>query len=680
MSFLFKSTCFLLFLASFGQANGQCSYNSALDGQNMVINGDFSSGNTGFTSDFSFSNVNPLMDGNYTITTNGASIHFGYAGFDHTTGTGNFLAINHGSNVSTSWKQTISVQPNSNYNFSAWFRNIVNKTLYPGLAYAKVELWINNSKVSNNLTLTDFPDEWKLIETSWNSGSNITAVLEIKNLETATNGNDFAIDDVSFKQCCQTKVNLGLDKIICPGDSVQIQADGSGNFLWNTAPGIQNLSVCCPFVNPKNTTDYIVTRTNGFCISKDTIKIQINPISISLSENKNICVGDSIQIFSNPISVNDFVWIPNIEISDTNAMNPWIKPTNSRTYYFIASNANCTIKDSISIKIYSKENYSIIQDTGICVGEQIRLFVNGGDNWQWLNPYELTGQNLFNPLISPKTDTVYYVKIGFGNCFLFDTINVKAKPNPKPFAGRDTFHCADKSVQISGYSNGSGQLNWKTNPYFIDTINLPHSVSVKGSYQFILIERNNNCINYDTVLIEEKTKPIAAFDLDPIVAYIPMDVNITNKSSSPAVYQWFMNKQFISGTMTDSILKVFEPNDYNLSLIVTNEFGCKDSINKTFKALFEPKLKIPNVFTPNNDGVNDEFKIEFTEGGFNLIEYEIYNRWGQLLYVAKIPETKWWNGESNGKECSPGVYFFIFHAKTINGKTFNSRGTVTLIR
>ena len=51
-----------------------------------------------------------------------------------------------------------------------------------------------------------------------------------------------------------------------------------------------------------------------------------------------------------------------------------------------------------------------------------------------------------------------------------------------------------------------------------------------------------------------------------------------------------------------------------------------------------------------------------------------------ILYGDKKAETKWWNGESNGKECSPGVYFFIFHAKTINGKTFNSRGTVTLIR
>ena len=277
-------------------------------------------------------------------------------------------------------------------------------------------------------------------------------------------------------------------------------------------------------------------------------------------------------------------------------------------------------------------------------------------------------------------DTSYFVKIGFGTCFINDTIRVKSILPPIANAGKDIFHCPSKSVQLSGSSNGSTVLYWKSNLYFTDTLKIPQTVSVSGTYRFILVAKNNECTSYDTVLVEEKPKPIASFDLDPMQGFIPFEVNIKNKSTSPANYQWFLNNSFLSGTMLDSTLKINTANDYQILLIVTDEFGCIDSISKTFKANFEPKLSIPNVFTPNKDGVNDEFKIDYTIGAFETIEYEIYNRWGQLLYVANIHENPWWNGESNGEECSPGVYFYIFYAKTKNGKTYNSRGTLTLIR
>ncbi len=100
---------------------------TTIPGTNLVTNGNFSSGNTGFTSAYSFvanssSSLGPA--GVYAIVTNPSLDHSAAASFgDHTTGTGNMMAINGASSPVNVWSQTIAVTPGSDYAFSAWFSN-----------------------------------------------------------------------------------------------------------------------------------------------------------------------------------------------------------------------------------------------------------------------------------------------------------------------------------------------------------------------------------------------------------------------------------------------------------------------------------------------------------------------------------------------------------------------------
>ena len=89
---------------------------------------------------------------------------------------------------------------------------------------------------------------------------------------------------------------------------------------------------------------------------------------------------------------------------------------------------------------------------------------------------------------------------------------------------------------------------------------------------------------------------------------------------------------------------------------------------------------IPNVFSPNNDGVNDIFKVRATN--LSSFNFQIFNRWGQLLFETNN-NNEGWDGKYLNKDVSPGVYVWLINAKDKNGSVFyngKNKGTITLVR
>ncbi len=115
---------------------------------------------------------------------------------------------------------------------------------------------------------------------------------------------------------------------------------------------------------------------------------------------------------------------------------------------------------------------------------------------------------------------------------------------------------------------------------------------------------------------------------------------------------------------------------YTVSLIVSNSYGCQDSTAVTVDVL-ESMLVVPNVFTPNGDGKNDEFRVAYK----SIIEFHgwIYNRWGRKVFEWTDP-AKGWDGTINGKSAAAGVYFYIIQATGSDGVNYRRKGDVTLLR
>lgn len=116
---------------------------------------------------------------------------------------------------------------------------------------------------------------------------------------------------------------------------------------------------------------------------------------------------------------------------------------------------------------------------------------------------------------------------------------------------------------------------------------------------------------------------------------------------------------------------------YDVSLIVVNSFGCRDSAYDKVYIAPITTFFIPNAFTPNNDGHNEEFDIK----GINIINYTlmIHDRWGELIYEG---ENHGWDGRVKGKsvQAKQDVYVYTVVAKDVFGKMHKMVGHVTLVR
>ena len=96
-------------------------------------------------------------------------------------------------------------------------------------------------------------------------------------------------------------------------------------------------------------------------------------------------------------------------------------------------------------------------------------------------------------------------------------------------------------------------------------------------------------------------------------------------------------------------------------------------------SISESKLEMPNTFTPTGDGINDIYKAK--DGYQSIVEFHayIYNRWGQKLYEWTDP-SQGWDGKHNGKDVKQGVYFVLVKAKGADGRKFNIKRDVNLLR
>lgn len=102
-----------------------------------------------------------------------------------------------------------------------------------------------------------------------------------------------------------------------------------------------------------------------------------------------------------------------------------------------------------------------------------------------------------------------------------------------------------------------------------------------------------------------------------------------------------------------------------------------DSLTKSMTVFVNTSdLQVPNVFTPNGDGQNDEFRVAYK----SLVEFEcvIFNRWGRKIYQWSDP-SKGWDGTINGKDAAPGTYFYIINAKGTDGRKWKKSGDINLI-
>jgi len=189
----------------------------------------------------------------------------------------------------------------------------------------------------------------------------------------------------------------------------------------------------------------------------------------------------------------------------------------------------------------------------------------------------------------------------------------------------------------------------------------------------------------------EAQRPVQASQVD---GSAPLDIQFLSNANVPVAqfYNWNIyqnNISIVSRTDKDTRYTFNDAGTYKVKVTVSNNICTySDSLTITVRT---SELYVPNVFTPNGDGVNDEFRVAYT----SLLTFQcwIYNRWGRLVYTWTDP-TKGWDGKINGVDAKPGPYFYVIKATgsdfdpnaTPNPKThlrigeYLKRGDINLLR
>lgn len=131
------------------------------------------------------------------------------------------------------------------------------------------------------------------------------------------------------------------------------------------------------------------------------------------------------------------------------------------------------------------------------------------------------------------------------------------------------------------------------------------------------------------------------------------------------------NEQNVDYTFT-------EEGTYYVRFIGSNNDGSCETIGETYTiSIGASELRIPNAFTPNGDGVNDEWKVGYR----SLLSFHctIFDRYGNELYSFSDPNGGW-DGKYKGKTVKPGVYFYVIEAKGADGKKYKKGGDINILK
>jgi gliding motility-associated-like protein len=151
------------------------------------------------------------------------------------------------------------------------------------------------------------------------------------------------------------------------------------------------------------------------------------------------------------------------------------------------------------------------------------------------------------------------------------------------------------------------------------------------------------------------------------------------------VYEWHFQKE---GEEKEMMVRYEEDTEYTfmesgttiVTLIVKlNDQGDQLGPYPIKVTVFESKLTFPNAFSPNGDDWNQTFKPKECQSIVDFHAY-IFNRWGQKLYEWTDPNADGWDGTYNGKDVKEGTYFILVKARGADGREYNIRKDVNLLR
>jgi len=486
--------------------------------------------------------------------------------------------------------------------------------------------------------------------------------------------------------------NIGLlrlteDTIICRSSIVPLLADaGEELYAYQWEPSRKGLSCYqnCrnPLASPDTTTTFIVYVNNiQGCERLDSITVFVNiPGGFDLGPDRTLCPGDTFRI-SVP-GFENYRWSGSSGISCTNCADPVLRPLQKSLYILHATEDGCAVKDSIRLSLFSGELIPGRKDTTLCLGSSVQLKTVDQVNLNWLPSPWLNDFTLRNPTATPGSDAVFYVQATEDLCTIVDSFSITVV-NETQIAARDRVVCPGEEFSITVEGDATS-FKW-SGPNIISGQNTNSiRTTIRKDTTYSVIAQNHTCAK-DTAVIRVT---ITSFVELPevvkinIIKSLPFQLNKNIKTDSSYFYSWSPDEDLSCIDCPDPIL--FTDSAKNLLFhIFDPTTGCE--LNQIVEVSVvescqpEDYFSVPNIFTPNQDGVNDQLFI-IPKAADLIKSFRVFDRTGDLVFETFDIQVGW-DGRLKNLEMANGVYVYLIEADCpqLNQRIVLS-GDVTLIR
>lgn len=443
--------------------------------------------------------------------------------------------------------------------------------------------------------------------------------------------------------------------------------------------------------NEKNNTlrvtqlgDYRVSASFARTCAIDTVSQLVKVVAgrgpnarLNPSDTVRVCNGDTAVLRATQGATFRYEWFRN-GVSIPNETKNSLSTRQQGTYVVLVSDPTvaCPTRDTVIVATRATPNKPPLTASKniFCLRDSVKLEteLQAGFSVEWLRGNQVLAKD--QKVFYAKQDGAYRVRIYQGSCIAFsDSIRVSQATSSSIVFDSLRAVCFHDSLRISlnaTPSNGRFLGNGVEN----NAINVQKAGVGRHAIRYE-IQLNGGCVVEQTRYLEVKATP--AVSLPKSVTQLkdaPTALNAQVDNSANYTYQWSPPLGLNDATVLQPMATAPQTTTYTLT--VTSSNGCTTRVS--IKVIVVDLLFIPDAFSPNGDGTNDQWEIRNIER-FPEAEVFVYNRWGELIFHQEKGYKTPWDGKYQGIQVAPGEYTYMI-VPHVEGGLDVQRGKVWVLR
>ena len=694
---------------------------AGLQDQNLISNGDFSNGPVGFTSDYQdvtgdgVGSLNP--SGTFAVDSDPRNNHRRFARCqDHSPNDDRMMIVNGSGNPDNVWCQTIAVNPNTDYAFSAWATTLIEQNP------AQLQFSINGVLLGDIFRSSGVNCTWEQFYAVWSSEATVAAEICIANVNATDVGNDFAIDDIAFQEICLFQDTMRVDVL-------SLEAEWDGPIEWcqnqpasalndwlltnSTEPGVWLIDgVTSDSLNPSTLTpgphSIVFEANQAGCTAGFEVSINIiESLNVGVPEQPEIgfCVGIDTTLELHDLILGEDLggaWTvtgpqPLALVGSTLSIDQSIVPgIYTVSYAHLTSLACAEIGAVFLLNIVELPNAEAGETVALdCLDGIVSIGSGGavdGVSYLWTsdgNQAIMSPNDVVTEVDQPGT--YYLTATNILGCQAMDSVVVNSNQSTlEAFATVIPISCDDPakgtSIRIDSVVGGVQPYEYSTNGVDFGPESEFRGIA-PGTYEFVVRDANFCETTVAATVIApnlleinlEVAAPGARVEI-PLGDSIQLDLQINQSLASLVNINWEPVVNDCDFCL-NPIVKPTQTTTY--SVTVEDESGCVITDQITIEVSASGLFYIPDVFSPNNDGVNDRLVVYTGDHVAQINQFSILDRWGNRVYFAEnfsgSDINRFWDGKADQQLVPPGVYVFFVEMELVSGEKAFQQGAVTLV-